>query len=283
MGKRICIVGFSEVNRSWASQQPKGVEIWALNEVHNCTQTLVVVNELGQTRDKRCPCYNPHRCVCDTHPHIFINRYDRWFQLHPKEWKDEVRLTDFAKKGLTIHPKDRNTFGRNAIHWKFLKECDVPVYTQKKWRGIPNSVRYPFSDMAKTLGIKHQGPFKGKKFLYTTSTPAYMIALALHEHLQGVTLDEIRLAGIELAIGTEYFWQRPCMEYYMGMATGMGIKVTLPPKSAMLGAPRYAIDEPIPIPKDFHAKSFDLLHPTPEHIEKFGMDEALISEGAAGG
>ena len=69
----------------------------------------------------------------------------------------------------------------------------------------------------------------------------------------------------------------------MGMATGMGIKVTLPPKSAMLGAPRYAIDEPIPIPKDFHAKSFDLLHPTPEHIEKFGMDEALISEGAAGG
>jgi hypothetical protein len=279
MGKRICIVGFSEINRNWANQQPKGVEIWGLNEVHNCTQSLMLTNELGQAHPERCKCYNPHRCTCEQHDHTFINRYDRWFQIHPREWKEVQRMQDFAEKGLTIHPKDRNTFGRNEAHMKFLKECDKPIMMRRRWSGIPSAVRYPFAAVERVLGIK-RGVGHSKKWTYSTSTPAWMLALAVYEHMEGIApLDEVRIAGIELSVGTEYFWQRPCMEYYLGVATGLGIKVMLPPQgSAMLAAPRYALDEPIPTAKDYKSDGVKLFQPTQEQVDEFGIDEAQVHE-----
>ena len=281
MGKRICIVGFSGINRSWAGKQPKNVEIWGLNEVHNCTKKLSVINELGHSRLIQCKCRNPHICTCESHEHGFIKKYDRWFQLHERNWKDEARLQDYADHGLTIHPKDRNTFGRNQDHWRFLKECDKPLFMKRKWPGVPGAQRYPFEKVEKALGIKKPG--HSKRWMYATSTPAYMIALALYEHMEGDTLDEIRLAGIELAVGTEYFWQRPCMEYYLGVATGMGIEVKMPPQgSSMLAAPRYAVDEPIPTPKDFKHDSIRILAPTQDQLDEHGIETIDIGEVVAG-
>lgn len=59
---------------------------------------------------------------------------------------------------------------------------------------------------------------------YLTSSPAYMIAYAI---LNGAT--EIGLYGVDLSISDhEYFWQRPCVEAWIGFAKGRGIKVTIP-------------------------------------------------------
>ena len=51
MGRRICLVGFSELSRNWANEQPDDVEIWGLNETHQ-----------------------------------FLKRCDRYFQIHPRNW-----------------------------------------------------------------------------------------------------------------------------------------------------------------------------------------------------
>lgn len=60
--------------------------------------------------------------------------------------------------------------------------------------------------------------------LYLTSSPAYMISYAIS---QGAT--EIGLYGVDLSISDhEYFWQRPCVEAWIGFAKGKGIKVTIP-------------------------------------------------------
>jgi len=60
--------------------------------------------------------------------------------------------------------------------------------------------------------------------LYLTSSPAYMVAYAL---LMGAT--DIAIYGVDLSIGDhEYFWQRPCMEAWIGFAKGRGVKVTIP-------------------------------------------------------
>lgn len=60
--------------------------------------------------------------------------------------------------------------------------------------------------------------------LYFTSSGAYMMAYAI---LQGAT--EIGIYGIDHSINDhEYFWQRPCMEAWIGFAKGRGIKVTIP-------------------------------------------------------
>lgn len=60
--------------------------------------------------------------------------------------------------------------------------------------------------------------------LYLTSSPAYMMAYAI---LIGAT--EISIYGVDLSISDhEYFWQRPCMEAWIGFAKGRGIKVYIP-------------------------------------------------------
>ena len=60
--------------------------------------------------------------------------------------------------------------------------------------------------------------------MYLTSSPAYMMAYAI---LQGA--EEIAVYGVDLSTDDhEYFWQRPCMEAWIGFAKGKGIKVTIP-------------------------------------------------------
>jgi hypothetical protein len=281
VGRRICLVGFSEINRDWAMKQPRAMEIWGLNEGHNCSARLMAVDDLGREQKMRCPCYNPNRCKCEKHSHQFIPRYDRWFQIHPPNWKDEKRVEKANRLGDRIHERDLNTFGRNERHIKFLRECDKPVYMltmSSKWGPFPSAVRYPMGKVEKLLGIS----WNKRKYLYTTSSPSYMVALAVYEHMQGDTIDEIRMAGIELAVGTEYFWQRACFEYYLGMAKGLGIKVTRPPVgSSLLTAPRYAIDDPIALPKDFTYDPQPIYVPTGGEVEAIWPPTDVIVEESA--
>lgn len=60
--------------------------------------------------------------------------------------------------------------------------------------------------------------------LYLTSSPAYMMSQAISE---GAT--HIGVYGVDLAVDDhEYFWQRPCIEAWIGFAKGRGIEVTIP-------------------------------------------------------
>lgn len=190
-GRKICIVGFSALSREWALQQPLDVEIWAENECH-----------------------------------LFLERYSRWYQLHPRTWKEERRQPPF----------DRNCFGRSRQHVWFLQHCGVPVYMREAYEDIPTAMRYPLEEVVAEFGY------------YLTSTPAMMLAHALYEHIQGDTIAAITTAGIELAIGTEYFLQRPCFEYYLGIAKGLGIRYIPPPQGcSLLNGPLYAHDDPHPM------------------------------------
>jgi hypothetical protein len=251
MGRKICLTGFSDMNRWAAMMQPDDVELWCLNESHNCTAKLITRDDLGREHHVRCPCYNPNACKCEKHGHEFIPRYDRWFQIHAAQHREEERKDRLHKTGDRIHEKDLSAYGRNERHVRFLKECDKPLYMlhpeDSVWGPFPSATQYPLDDVEQALGL----PWGDKKHLYVTSSPAYMVALVLYEHLMGETVDEIRFAGIELQLGTEYAVQRPCFEFYLGMAIGMGIDVIRPPQgSTLLAAPRYAIDDAIVGPDD---------------------------------
>ena len=197
--RRICISGFSELSREWANEQPDDVEIWGSNESH-----------------------------------IFLKRYDRWFQMHPRNWNQEKVVASNGKFAL-------DTYGRGQPHVDWLTQCGVPVYMQAIDERISTSVVYPLGTITEAMGVPN---IDGIKFPYLTSTMAYMLALALHE---GV--GEIRLAGIEMALGTEYVHQKPCLEFYLGMAIGKGVNVVRSPMgSGMLAAPLYAVDFDRPMP-----------------------------------
>lgn len=86
-----------------------------------------------------------------------------------------------------------------------LKECPV-LYMQEPY--VPNATAYPFDDVAKTCGA------------YWESSVAYAMALAIHEGAE-----EIALFGVDMKAEEEYGYQKPNMEYLIGLAIGKGIKV----------------------------------------------------------
>lgn len=87
----------------------------------------------------------------------------------------------------------------------------------------PGMEVYPYDEVEELFGS-----------LYLTSSPAYMLAYAL---LKGAT--EIQLYGVDLSISDhEYFWQRPCVEAWIGFAKGRGVKVVIPEVSHV-GKSRY--------------------------------------------
>ena len=125
----------------------------------------------------------------------FIPRASRWFEIH-YNWNEHV------------------VEGTDHAGW--LQECPIPVYMNEHHPEFPNSVRFPIEKMIEQFGD------------YYTSSIAYMLALAISE---GFT--RIDLYGIDLSVGVEYIEQRPCAEYFIGIASAKGIDVGIPTASAL--------------------------------------------------
>jgi hypothetical protein len=124
----------------------------------------------------------------------------RWFQIHTR--KVAALPTKFSPEG--------------CLEW--CKTATIPVYMQDKYEDCPCSLKYPLEEIL--------AKFKRR---YFTSTPAYMVAMALYEGFE-----EIRLFGIDMSVGTEWGIEKPCMEYWLGRADGMGVDLILPDGSDLL-------------------------------------------------
>lgn len=213
-GRIICLVGTHPRSTNWPLEMEPGVEFWAANEAIS----------------------KP-----------FPGGLARAFQLHPRNWREAERR--FLNGGELPLGCDPDCFGRSAAHVEALRACQVPVNCIQKWDDIPTAVEYPRQLIADMLGV----PTPDGR-LYATSTFGYMMALALFEHTMPSPMEvaEIRLAGMELAIGTarERAWEWPNLAFYLGMAHALGIKITLPPGgTSILNAPLYAVDGPF-LPED---------------------------------
>lgn len=125
-----------------------------------------------------------------------IPRADRWIEIHHNWHEHVVEGTD---------------------HHQWLADAPIPVYMTERVPTIPNSVRFPIERVM-------QGNLD-----YFTSTVAFAIALAIQEGFK-----EIGLWGIDLIVGDEYSYQKPCAEFWLGVAHGKGLTVTLPQTTALL-------------------------------------------------
>jgi len=180
--RTIAICGFSPDTRELANQESETTELWGLNQAH-----------------------------------VFLHRYDRWFQMHPRDRRRH------------IHGEDA-VYGRKPDHLEFLKKCKVPVYMQQLDPEIPKSVAYPLKEVWESIA-----PQLANKDPYFTSTPAYMLALAIHEKAT-----TIKIFGINFSTEPEYIGQRPNLEFLIGIAMGRGIKVEWPSIASLIRAPLYA-------------------------------------------
>lgn len=205
---KVAIVGFHELTRDKAPYDDPTYEIWGCNEEYRFD---------------------------------WLKREDRHFQLHPR-WdfsrsnnlndpnhllwlKNEMgqcllcKGTGYLKGGdgsdFICSFCDKGTYSPPVGRGKLL------IYMQKKHNDIPNSIELPMKEVTREfLPDKH----------YYTSSPAYMLSLAM---LMGYK--EIELYGFDMGTKTEYHYQRANFEYWIGIAHGRGIKVTLPGSQILKG------------------------------------------------
>ena len=153
-----------------------------------------------------------------------------------------------ATRHFDIHANWREDNVEGTDHPAWLAECGLPVYMTQREPSIPTSLRYPIARVIERVAGTD----------YFTSTVAFMVGLAILEideqverELNGSTPPErfdlsrarvaeaygrreIGIYGIDLIVGTEYDWQKACVEYLLGIAQARGILVRIPPQSALL-------------------------------------------------
>jgi len=160
-----------------------------------------------------------------------IPRYDRWFEIHNLTRND---------KGEWMRRGQANFRGQDInAYVKDLAKMKCPVYMQRHWDDIPTSTVYPLSEVKKRFG-SILGWYGDKdpvglsedqinRRLYGTNTVTYMILMAILEGAQS-----IGVWGVDMAVDSEYHYQRPSCEWALGIAQGMGIKVYIPAEADLL-------------------------------------------------
>jgi len=148
-----------------------------------------------------------------------IPRWSRWFELHRPE--------DVCKGWANGDPQQEATARRTYTEW--LAEQDGSnVFMQSKWPEVPDATVYPIDAIVKKFPNK-----------YFTNSVSYMIAMALAEGCS-----ELGLWGVDMALSSEYSAQRPSVEFFIGIAVGMGVVLHLPPDTSLLKSRElYAYEE----------------------------------------
>lgn len=91
------------------------------------------------------------------------------------------------------------------------------LYMAEAYSEVPGAERYPYERVAEVCGA------------YWESSVAYAVALAIAEGAK-----EIGIHGVSMKADEEYAYQRPNLEYLIGLARGRGIKVHVPESSSVL-------------------------------------------------
>lgn len=156
-----------------------------------------------------------------------IDRWDRHFDLHD----------------LSIH---RETESLHAyFKWMQEQSAERPIYLRETHPDIPAGVRYPFEEICQQFNLLYDERGKLYDKPYITNSISWMIALALHEGAEEIGLYGVDMAQHGIGIKSEYAAQRPSCELFVGIALGMGVKVTIPRTADLCKTRRlYALDDP---------------------------------------
>jgi len=138
--------------------------------------------------------------------YAFLKRWDRWYEMH------EVEL-------YTGH-----TGLRESDYLDVIKKSKTPVFMLNPTAEIPMAQRYPHYEISQRFRD------------YFTNSIGYMLAHAAYEHVTGKPIAEVLICGVDMSAYSEYNEQRPCVEYWLGVLDGLGVKVTVPSASPLLKA-----------------------------------------------
>ncbi len=147
--------------------------------------------------------------------------YHRWFEIHQFQYDGKIYLRrgkrDFRGKAVEEYLRELN--GLNVPIYMHPDNPPLPI--------IPNAVPFPVRDLTARFGT------------YFTNTVTWEICFAIM-----LGFKEIQIYGVDMAVDTEYYFQRPSVEWAIGLAMGLGIKVYVPPEADLMKTRfMYAIEE----------------------------------------
>lgn len=145
---------------------------------------------------------------------IIIGKSESWVEA-PKEgntWGlNDLILSRPLALTFEMHNIDKilkSNFSDNVE--KEIKEINrlgIPVITQKKHKLLPTAIPFPLDEM----------PVK-----YFTSSISYMVAYAIYKQAT-----DIDIYGVHCYAKSEYFYEKPCIEFWIGWAVGRDINVKI--------------------------------------------------------
>jgi hypothetical protein len=138
-----------------------------------------------------------------------MRRWDRWFDMHD----------------LSILKKYHD-----PAYFDFLAKAGDKLTMNNEYDEYPEAGVFPFQELVDKYGR------------YFSNTISWLIAYALEQD----DVEEIGLWGVNMAQDTEYAKQRPSCEYFLGIAVGRDIKITIPEASEMLKTTHLYGWEPTP-------------------------------------
>ncbi len=156
---------------------------------------------------------NDSHSILFVEPHVDAGRVDRWWQMHHR-WRFTRRMTRLSDD-----------------HWTWLQKSKIPrIFMQRHYTDIPNSEGFKLREISEMFIGDKLGRGAGYVQVYYTNTFSYMIAQVMYEKTMGIEdWERIEIYGCELEqLETEYFRQRPGMEWWLGAASQMGIEVYFP-------------------------------------------------------
>lgn len=147
-------------------------------------------------------------------PYVEEGLVDRWWQMHHR-WRFTRRITRYS-----------------GDHWTWLQEQkDIPrIFMQRHYKDVPASEGFPFREICEMFIGDKLGRGAGYVQYYFTNTFSYMLSQVAYEKVKGIMdWERVEIYGCELEqLETEYFRQRPGMEFWLGVLVNMGIEIYFP-------------------------------------------------------
>ena len=106
-----------------------------------------------------------------------------------------------------------------------LNALEIPVWMREPHHSIKPAVQLPVDEIA-------------SEFMdYFTSSMAYELGLIALEHVRGDEVEEVGLYGVDLHHQSEYNFERPCVEFWLGILYCLGIKIFVAEGSKLFSSP----------------------------------------------
>jgi hypothetical protein len=166
---------------------------------------------------------------------------------------NEAPQQDWCKRwdiAMQMHRPEVYTSLKNFVrsdHWPWLQQSHgKPIYMQDVDPRVPDSVKYPLREIMDYIPGAHLRWFK--------SSPAYAIALGMF-----LGYREMALYGLDMSSNTEYSYQLPNFQFWVGVAIGNGVIIDNNSNEQYFTGSLYAYEGELQIPRQVFIDRVDYL------------------------